>query len=445
MTPIRRRACIGGAATFALAFPRRRAPRAIHARPVGQCATFVPENHFIKGLCLTPPTYWASVSRESPPHYEHPPYAGDWDSDQGGFPAARRAAALAAGFNTVRTFVDAGPFMDALSPGALNTPGELVLILVQNIARFVGAGFKVIVNYAAEVAPPNPAFAREAVLDGPDGVGFRKYCGGLADVCRGLASAFTPQQVAIELFNEPPHEWEWGSRAPWSVQAAAMWMRAREVAQAHTLIVQSRSGGFFGALPELQPQQFDANTLFSFHPYDPGGFTHQGIGENEGLYRITFPASDHPGGIVRAIADTRERVDAIERLDAREKEALFRHHVAALRDMFYPPNPMGPARMDRAWRVIDAWVERERIAPAQVLASEFGVTSDFNRNGALGCALASRARFYRAVRENVERRGFAGWAAWQSVGDFNLFEQTGIDHPGGTLIPEIVDALGLRA
>jgi hypothetical protein len=402
----------------------------------------LPEDEPIRGLAVTSPTYWASVSPEHAPHYRCPPYSGTWDAQNFGFPAARREAALAVDFNTVRTFLNAAPFMDARTEGALNTTSELVTIMVENVKHFVAAGFKVILNYNAELSPPNPAFSRAAILDGPDGPSFQMYCAGLAEVCRGVDAAFSPEQVAIELINEPLFAWEWGDRAPWSAQAQAMWARARVASPHHTLIVQSRSAGYYGALAELDPLQFDTNTLFSFHPYDPGGFTHQGIGENLGLYRIPFPVGDTLH-FEEAVSLMQDRVAVRSELSANAKKSLVEHNLKELKNIFDPANPMGPARMDRDWSQIDGWLARYGVSPVQVLAGEFGVTSDFNYNGSPGCDGQSRARFYRAVRENVEKHGFGGWIAWQSVGDFNLFDETSVHEHGNVLIPELVSALGL--
>ena len=396
----------------------------------------------LRGIAVIPPNYRAAESGDDPLHYRRSPYSGAWDSQNYGFPPARRQAAAVAGFNTVRTMLDAGPFMDARTRGAFNTTPELVAYMIANLRHFVSAGFKVVLNYNAELTTPNPAFSRAAILDGPSGPNFTAYCVGLADICHSVASVFTPEEVAVEIINEPLFDWEWGERAPWSVQAPAMWAAARAASPHHTLVVQSRSAGYYGALPELNPSQFDTNTLFSFHPYDPGGFTHQGIGENRGLLRVPFPAAGDPQ-LNEAVALMQDRVAAQSDLSPEAKRVLVQHNLAELRNIFDQTCPMGQARMDRDWGTIDAWLARHGVSPVQVVAGEFGATSDFNYNGSLGCDSQSRARFYQAVRENAEKHGFGGWIAWQSVGDFNIFEQTSVHEHGDSLIPEIVDALGL--
>ena len=397
----------------------------------------------LRGVAVTPPNYRAWASPDNPPHYRRPPYSGQWDSQNYGFPPARRRAAAAAGLNTVRIMLDAGPFMDARTSGAVNTTPELVAHMAANLRHFVAAGFRVVLNYNAELDTPNPAFSRAAILDGPSGPSFTAYCAGLADACRGVAAAFAPEEVAIEIINEPLFDWQWGGRAPWSVQAPVMWAAARAASPHHTLVVQSRSAGYYRALAELDPSQFDRNTLFSFHPYDPGGFTHQGIGENRGLYRVAFPV-EAGSQMGEAAALMQDRVAALPDLSPEAKLALVQHNLAELRNIFDPDCPMGQDRMDRDWGTIDAWLARHGVPPEQVIAGEFGATSDFNYNGSLGCDSQSRARFYRAVRENVEKRGFGGWIAWQSVGDFNLFEQTSVHEHGDTLIASMAEALGLR-
>lgn len=399
----------------------------------------------IRGMAVTPPNYWARAAAPGSRRYRHPPYEGRWDAQNHGFPEARRRAALEAGFNTIRLFLDAGPFMDAQLPGALNSTEGLLALMVENVGHFVAAGFKVVLNVNAELSPPNPAFSRAAVLDGPEGENFLLYARALGEISEAVGRRFSPPEVAIELINEPLYSWEWGERAPWPVQAAALWRKAREAAPRHSLIVQGRDAGYYGALVEFDSDDFDTNTIFCFHPYDPGGFTHQGIGKNRGLSGLVFPASQHPGGVQAARASMREAVAQLPGLSADRHAALIRHHEAELENIFYARDPMSEERMDRAWRIIDEWIERRGVSPLQVLAGEFGVTGDHNRDGSRGADPASRARFYRAVRSNVERRGFAGWIAWQSVGDFNLFEQAGPDQHGDRLIPELAAALGAGA
>lgn len=402
---------------------------------------FLAPEETIRGLAVTPPTYWARSDAEQPHHYQRPPYEGRWDDQNFGFPVGRRLAALRAGFNTVRVFLDAGPFMDARTAGALNSPAELASIMLAEIGNFVAAGFKVVVNVNAEIAPRNPAFGRAAVLDGPDGPGASAYRRALADVSAHLAGAFRPCEVAIELFNEPLYNWEWGDRVPWNRQAQALWQAARASAPQHTLVVQSRDAGFYRALAEFDPRDFDANTLFCFHPYEPGGFTHQGLGPQRGLSRIAFPAERHEGGFDRALADMRDAVARMSDLEGERRAELVRHNTDELRSIFYPADPMGAGRIDRDWRVLDEWVNATGISPRQVLAGEFGVVGDINSAGVMGADLDSRAAFYRAVRECAERRGFAGWIAWQSVGDFNLFEQHSLREHGDELIPALATAL----
>lgn len=408
---------------------------------VGPDVGFLAPGEVIRGLGVTPPSYWAKADAADPRRYRRRPYDGRWDAQNFGFPEGRRRAARRAGFNTVRLFLDAGPFMDARTPSALNSPAELSSLVLAEIGNFVAAGFKVVLNVNAEIAPPNPAFARAAVLDGPDGPGFRAYSAALGDVCAQVATAFTPRQLAVELFNEPLYAWEWGNRAPWVRQARALWQAARAAAPAHTLVVQSRDAGFYKALAEFNPRDFDANTIFCFHPYEPGGFTHQGIGPNRGLSRISFPADQHEGGLQRALADMQNAVDRLDDLDDTERAALVRHNTDELRNIFYPAAPMSAERIDQEWRVIDRWIAERAVSPRQVLAGEFGAVGDFSQAGTLGADLSSRAHYYRAVRQAVERRGFAGWIAWQSVGDFNLFEQSSLTEHGDDLIPALAAAL----
>jgi hypothetical protein len=210
------------------------------------------------------------------------------------------------------------------------------------------------------------------------------------------------------------------------------------VASELAVVVQSASGGWSETIPNFDLAAFDENTMFCFHFYIPGEFTHQGINYPD-FYGVPFPITRYPGGKRRMLTDIFARLASDAQLGAAEKQKLEANYRGVIDYLWDGESPL-----DRSWvkwPKLDKWIAANRVDPARLLCGEFGVDGTYNFNGAPGADLLSRANYMRAVRENVESRGFGGWIAHQAMGDFNIFEQSSVNRHGDTLIPELVQAL----
>jgi Cellulase (glycosyl hydrolase family 5) len=356
----------------------------------------------------------------------------NWAAASSGLTEPRIASLRAAGFNTLRIFVSQREFMVAQEPGAAAGLPEITKRWVDYVGHGVAAGFKAMVSW-------DSSYEERIAICG-SGIDSERFRNALGALSRGLAGAFDPGRVALELMNEPPDETrlaELGSRSWSSVIAPLFFGDVRRAAPALTVVVQS-AGGWSEAIPAFDPTAFDDNTMFCFHFYTPGEFTHQGVNYPD-FYGVPFPITSYPGGKEAMLATILARLAADLQIDMAEKKRLSAKYHDAIDYLWFPDSPLGPRWVE--WPKLDAWIQTNRIDPLRLLCGEFGVSSNFNFNGSPGADVVSRANYMRAVRQAVETHGFGGWIAHQAFGSFNLFEQTSISQPGDKLIPELADAL----
>lgn len=349
------------------------------------------------------------------------PPVDNWSAPAYGMNPARLAAMTQAGYNTHRVFISLDEF--------LNPPISMDRTLakwVEYVDKSVQAGFRVHVSWASEwderIAVVNDAATRA------------KFNKALTSVCGALGSYFTERQVALEMINEPPDE----SLTPglYSTASPAWFSTCRAAAPKMTIILQPE-GGWHGALHKFKLSDYDWNTMFSFHPYSPGEFTHQGIGSQPHLYNVPMPITRYVGGKTQMIADMQHRVNSDKSLSSTRKTSEIARYTKLI-DFLWWNN--GSHWED--WSDLQRWVKTSGINPKRIIAGEFGVVSEFNFNGVRALPdVASRAHFLRKVKDQTEANQFAGWVVHQAFGDFNMFEQTAVGQHRDTLIPELVTAL----
>ncbi len=358
---------------------------------------------------------------------------GNWGATTYGLTQRRTAALHDAGFNTLRVFVSLREFDEAQLSGSSLDVAKVTRRWVDYVRNGVEAGFKVLVSWSSSFDD------RLALLSGrPTTDRFRRA---LSAISQGLAKAFDPGLVALEIMNEPPEELrliELGLK-PWSTTFAPLFFSdIRNAAPALTMIIQSSPGGWAEAIPNFDPINFDANTMFCFHFYTPGEFTHQGINYPH-FYGVPFPITRYPGGKEAMETTILARVAADPQINETEKKQLSSKYRVVIDYLWAPDSPLGPTWV--TWPKLDASIADRRIDPRRLLCGEFEVASNCNFNGSPGTDVISRANYLRAVRLAVETRAFGGWVAHQALGDFNLFEETSVSQQGEALIPELVDAL----
>ena len=356
---------------------------------------------------------------------------GNWEAASYGLTPRRTAALRQAGFNTLRVFISLREFQSA--PDVGSRLEDVTARWVGYVQHGVDAGFRVLVSWESSFEE------RLAVLGG--GEATARFRRSLTAISAGLAKAFDPAAVALEVMNEPPEDSQlvnMGQKSWTSTYAPLFFSDIRAAAPLLAVVVQSATGGWSETIPNFDPTAFDDNTVFCFHFYKPGEFTHQGI-KYPDFYGVPFPITRYPGGKEAMEATILARVAADPRIHEDEKKALSANYRGVIDYLWWPELPLGPEWV--SWPKLDAWIASQRIDPRRILCGEFGVVSNLNFNRTPGTDLLSRANYMRAVRQGVESRGFGGWIAHQAFGDFNLFEQTSIIQHGDALIPDLVDAL----
>ena len=154
----------------------------------------------------------------------------------------------------------------------------------------VVAGFRVLVSWNSSFDDRLTLLAGSRATD--------RFRRALAAISQGLAKAFDPSVVALELMNEPPEEERLSALRlrSWSSTLAPLFFSdIRNAAPNLTVVVQSASLGWTETIPNLVAGDFDDNTMFCFHFYTPGEFTHQGV-KYPHFYGVPFPITRYPGG-----------------------------------------------------------------------------------------------------------------------------------------------------
>lgn len=352
---------------------------------------------------------------------DHPPFAGA--RGDAGLDDLRRA-----GFDFVRLVVDPAPLIDA----GPHDRRQLSILLRQAIHDIRRHGLRVVLD----LHPPalrQPWTAR--VLANPDGDDIGPaYVVAALDAAR-LIGDQPPDAVALELFNEPPCDTWNGST--WPQRAAHLAARVRRVLPHHTLIVSGACNAGIDGLTDLDPAAFDANTLFTFHYYEPYLFTHQGYWNADGsppyINQLAWPAQrmDLPATVSRALA-------AVASDGKRSLAERAQVSAAIVQDLYhYATRDYGPQTQAQALARVMAWAELHSLPPNRILMGEFGVERDIY--GYSGALPDDRLRYLASLRAAAEARGLR-WSLWSLTGPMGILQQGN----SGPLDPAMLRALGLR-
>jgi endoglucanase len=364
----------------------------------------------------------------NPARYDVDPYVPRWSA---AMPAESIKELRRAGFDFLRIAVDPGPLFDA-DPATLE---RRIREICDAVEQTLAAGMSALVDIHVNEAHSRWNF--RAVSDGPDNPTFRRF----VEVTRQLASALTkydPRHVALELFNEPPPPCRGSNAISWPTVLRMIYSEVRPAAPNLTLFL---SGACFAKIEGLLlvgAQQFDRNTVFVFHFYEPFVFTHQGFwGSRRYLPyvpRLVFPPEKAAmADVTKAIVGRiREATDIPEN----EKSKEISDVTDELRNYFTTPN--WPEQIYRRLGEVAAWAQRNGVDNNRILLGEFGAIGDVW--GKTGAASVDRANWLRMVRTSAERYGFR-WSVWALTNTMGMIKGD-VDGP---LDAELLEALGLRA
>jgi hypothetical protein len=362
-----------------------------------------------------------------PLRYDVDPYAPRWSA---AMPKTRLKEIKLAGFDFLRIAIEPGPLFEA--EGDLFD--ERISEIKEAIDSSLGAGLAVIVDM--HFSESHPLWSFKQVTAGFGTVAFMRYMQTLKALGK-LVSSYDPEQVALELFNEPPPPCDWHERPDWPTQLQVIFTAARQAAPRHTLFVAGSCWASTDGLLRLDGSRFDYSTIFVFHDYSPRVFTYQGFWSSN-KYLEYLPPLPYP-------PDTSEQQNTLERVQTRIRNAsnipiTEREHERQEASKYltdYFQNWKGIASVESSFSTVQRWSGKYGIGSDRIILGEFGVIRDVW--GKKGATPADRARWLSDMRTTAEKFGFR-WAVWSLTNTMGLV--TGdVDGP---LDPVMMTALGLR-
>jgi hypothetical protein len=182
---------------------------------------------------------------------------------------------------------------------------------------------------------------------------------------------------------------------------------------------------------------YDHNTVFTFHFYEPLVFTHQGAWFSS-LYvrylsRLPYPPSvdrtDEFSAMVRA------RATADSTLSPAARAQIFSEAQKYIKLYFNEPQNRDFIR--RRAMIAAKWAKRNLVSPQRIWVGEFGALGDvYGREAA---APEDRRRWLSDARSVFEEFGF-GWAVWNYCCAMGITK----GENNKLLDQDIIRALGLK-
>jgi hypothetical protein len=334
-------------------------------------------------------------------------------------PPERLAAIASAQFEFIRICVDPAPLLAAETADALDAGINTVTRAIDSALQ---AGIKVI--FDVHVSMDHPTWNIHSLTDGPRGNNFLRLVKVETRIAEAVAGRYSPQSVALELFNEPPPSSDFVTKAPWPEQLALLYESVRTIAPKHTLLLSGTDFSSIDGLTALDPSGFDKNTVWVFHFYEPVIFCYQGL--NSWYFKYVHHLHFPPRLGDRALL---ERTTTLVSRDS----DLARDFTESIQRYF--ETPQDEVYIRRRLAVVREWADRNGIPPNRVICGEFGSFGDFH--GEIGAASSDQATWLRSVRRGVEDLGF-NWCV------HDLDESFRITDDRGRFVPEMLNALGLH-
>ncbi|MGL5733389.1 MAG: glycoside hydrolase family 5 protein [Beijerinckiaceae bacterium] len=336
----------------------------------------------------------------------------------------------AAGFDTIRLPVAPRPLLEQSEEQFEKSLREIF----SGVDLIVAQHMKIILDlHTGHGGLPwqNGGLTRD--VDSPE---WQRYLNIVSAIAKRLKS-YDRSQVAFEPFNEPQGPCRWIGRPAWPRFMKSLYDTIRVQAPDLTVVITGACWGNIDGLIEIEPAQFDRNTLYAFHYYDPHLFSHQGTA-NSGdaahyISRITYPPRRDQRS---AVQDQLNKNILAAGIDQNTKSYLLKqgeHYIAR-----YFDEPVGPEAFAGRLAKVQTWAKKNAIHPSRIVVGEFGVTKDY---GTLKAATPDdRARWFMDARSQFEKAEF-GWIAW------NYHYQGGVivGEARGPLDTSIMRALGMRS
>ena len=377
-----------------------------------------------------------------------PPYYGSWSEMR-----ARKVPAQLkeAGFELVRLPVSPVPLL------AMGNEQDRQIAYSQfgaAISDILEADLNVV--FDLHVTDANSPWDYKTVTADFNGPRFRAYVSLVTSVAQFL-SQYDARRVAFEPFNEPPGPCVWSDRPDWSAFQKELLAAIRAAAPKLTVVLTGACWGSLEGLQALRASDYDANTIYTFHYYEPFVFTHQGAWFSSSfvryLSRVPYPPiTDRTEEFLtivkqRAAADHTLNEAASAEVISEAKKYLgyyfgerqgrnfisaalshFGRHVAEKEDRSF---------IQRRVSLAMEWAKTNGIAPQRIWVGEFGALGDVY--GYRAAAAEDRQRWLTDARSVFEEFGF-GWAVWNYCCAMGIIK----GETSGPLDPGIIRALGLK-
>ncbi len=340
---------------------------------------------------------------------------------------ARLRALKTDGFDFVRMPVDPAPF---LSSRAEPLRERLYASVLQAVQRLREADLKVVVDLHLIERADNPDNGMAGVL------GDKAISENYLAIVQRLATLLAnqdPHFVALELMNEPGTVCDEAGNRDWLARLERLHETARKAAPELTLVLTGGCAGNAEGLTVIDPSRFDdANTIWTFHSYQPFLLTHQGAQWAGDFIRYVTGLSYPLDASTPQIRDEiRKRIEAEAPLHRRAGMLAYLDEQLALIDT---PEKLR-AVIDQPLDEVAKWAMDHEIAPERILLGEFGMIRQEYENPFVMPA-ASRAHYVKDVITAAEAHGFA-WAIWGYGGAFGIVES----FSGEPAEPDVLDVV----
>ena len=335
----------------------------------------------------------------------------------------------AMGFDFIRLSVDPGPLID--SEGGKRQ--QALDILKADVKHVTDAGLKVVFDLHA--VSQVPAYSNKMILKGADSEGVERYRAMVRDVAAMLVTVGT-DKVALEPYNEPVYyPCDASGGQDWQKIMTATVADIRAVSSDLTIIATGACGGDITGLVNLDPSFDDDRIYYSFHMYDPHGFTHQRSDDPKAfLSGLPWPASE--GSPERVIANLKDHMvkAGLNKLQQLAGIAITRKEIRA----YFAKNG-GQAQLDARFAQATDWARANKIPTTRLFMGEFGAIL-MSKDGRSGAYDADRLRYLSAVRKAAEGLQIP-WSAWEYSNPYGM----SLILPKGPAVAdqELLRALGL--
>lgn len=328
-------------------------------------------------------------------------------------PAARLAAIKDTGFDFVRMAVDPETLLaaDGASNEVTTDLDARIDEIMDGVARRTAAGLRVIVDMHFHGFSVSYAsgWQFDDVFDG--GTKATRVQFVLVRLATQIDALTDPDEVAFELFNEPPAPYTIAT-ATYTAQMASWATAVRAVMASHWMVIGGNASnaqdsvlaGSTSGLTSLDPTDYDDTVLYTFHGYESGCFTLQATSGSiyEDVHNLVFPAAEHPGGETQASDDFTAEATANGRTANIDPVVTQTTWASSLHQYFVTYG--SKALLKTRETVVATWADNASVSRRRILNGEFGV----NFVGTTDASVDSAMHFVRALREIAQELGFGG-------------------------------------